>query len=169
MFKRLLTITADVCLIVAAMAGVWKIWDSYRQQDPARLMVGTTLKNVDLNWNKTGASLVMIVNKDCHFCSESAPFYQRLIAKARNNVQIAALFPHDTQSAKIYLASLDLPISEVRGPVTLPWPLMTPTLLLCDAKGKVSRAWVGKLSAAEEAEVLSAVGREERASVASSR
>jgi hypothetical protein len=171
MAKRALTITADLLLILAAAAGIWRMWDAHRresaalaQEDPSAQMLGKTLTNVDVDWNKTGTNLVMILNKDCHFCSESAPFYQRLIASTGSQIQVAALFPHDVPAARTYLDSLGVGISVVRGPVSFPWPLMTPTLMLCDAKGKISRVWIGKLTTEQESEVLSAVANTKAAS-----
>ena len=130
---------------------------SFRQNDPRAGMIGMTLKNVDVNWNKTGANLVMVINKDCHFCSESAPFYQRVIGTVGARVQVAALFTHDVATAKSYVNRLGLGVSVIRGSVSFPWPVMTPTLMLCDARGKITRVWIGKLNAAEESEVLAAV------------
>ena len=165
MTRRALSVTADVCLIIAAFAGLWRMWDSYRprssvfkRNDSPAEIVGKTLKGVDIDWNKTGANLVMVINKDCHFCSESAPFYRRLTASADPRVQIAALFTHDVAPARAYLDRLGLRLSVIRGSISFEWPVMTPTLMLCDATGKVTRVWIGKLTAAEELEVLSAVG-----------
>jgi hypothetical protein len=148
--RRALTAAVDVCLIIAALAGIWTMWEFHRretrlagQNDPRAGMIGMTLKNVDVNWNRSG--------------SESAPFYQRLIASVGRRVQVAALFTHDVATAKLYLDRLGLGVSVIRGSVSFPWPVMTPTLMLCDATGKITRVWIGKLTMAEESEVLSAV------------
>jgi hypothetical protein len=159
-----LSVVVDVCLLVAALTGTWRIWDvhhdghrAFTESDPRIGIVGKTLRNTDINWNKTGANLVMVMNKDCHFCSESAPFYRQLITSTGERVQVVALFPHDIAAAETYLNHLALMVPLVRGSVSFPWQVMTPTLMLCDSTGKVTRVWIGKLSGAEESEVLSAV------------
>ncbi|MGH9932156.1 MAG: hypothetical protein ACREA9_23385 [Pyrinomonadaceae bacterium] len=39
---------------------------------------GTKFSLTGIDWAKNGKTLVLAVSDKCHFCSESAPFYQRL-------------------------------------------------------------------------------------------
>jgi hypothetical protein len=164
MFRRVLTVAVDICLLIAALAGMWRIWYVYRytpvavtQQDLRTGMIGTTLNYVSVDWSKANTNLVMVLNKDCHFCTESAPFYRHLIASVRGRTQVVALFAHDVAAAKTYLDGLTLEVPIIRGSVSFPRPVPTPTLMLCDGSGKITRVWMGKLTAPEESEVLSII------------
>jgi thiol-disulfide isomerase/thioredoxin len=48
------------------------------------------------NWSAHDRTLVLALRKGCHFCEDSAPFYQRLVGKQADhgtNVAIVAIFP----------------------------------------------------------------------------
>jgi hypothetical protein len=93
----------------------------------------------------------------CHFCSESAPFYQRLARETaqKSGVHLVAVLPQDVAEGSKYLNSLGVPIEDVRqAQLDALGVSGTPTLILIDGKGVVMKSWVGKLSGDREAEVL---------------
>jgi hypothetical protein len=71
-------------------------------------------------------------------------------------VQLLALFPHSAKDGEKYLASLDIPLNNIRQ-VDLKKlnATGTPTLLLVNQQGVVTDEWIGKLSTDKETEVLS--------------
>lgn len=124
--------------------------------DP-RIPAGTKAALTGVDWAKNGQTLLLVLSRDCHFCTESAPFYQRLTRETagQTNVHLIALFPQTPEEGKKYLDNLGVSISEIRQAApTSTGAGGTPTLILVDQNGVVKNSWVGKLSAPEENEVL---------------
>lgn len=124
--------------------------------DP-RIPAGTKASLTGVDWTKNGQTLLLVLSSDCRYCTESAPFYQRLTREmtGRTDVHLIALFPQEVEEGKKYLTNLGVSIDEIRqaapGSVGAGG---TPMLILVDAQGVVKNSWVGKLSAPEESEVL---------------
>ena len=98
-----------------------------------------------------------MLSSDCRYCTESAPFYQRLTRETagRADVHLIALFPQEVEEGRKYLTNLGVSIDEIRQAAPGSTGAGgTPTLILVDAQGVVKNSWVGKLSAPEESEVL---------------
>lgn len=98
------------------------------------------------------------MQKGCHFCTESAPFYRRLASKAAERggrVKLYAVLPHEAEEGRRYLEELGVPVERVAQ--ARPGSLhvsSTPTLIMLE-RGTVSDVWVGALPPDREAEVLS--------------
>jgi hypothetical protein len=121
------------------------------------IKVGSKVSLTDVDWSHSDRNLVLILQKGCHFCSESAPFYQRLARQMseRGDVRLIAALPQNVEEGGHYLSELGVPISEVRQTTLASLGAQgTPTLLLVDHTGAVSDVWVGKLPPDKEAEVL---------------
>ncbi len=124
--------------------------------DP-RIPAGTkaTLQGVD--WAKNGRTLLLVLSRDCRYCTESAPFYQRLTRETagRPGLHLIALFPQEVAEGRKYLEDLGVSVNEVRqASPSSTGAGATPTLILVDGGGVVKNSWVGKLAAPEESEVL---------------
>lgn len=118
---------------------------------------GTKLSLPDVDWGRSERTLLMVLSTNCHFCTESAPFYQRLAQeKARHgSVSLVAILPQGGDEAQKYLSELGVPVDEIRQATLKDIPVRgTPTLILVDRTGGVVDSWVGKLPAEKEAEVL---------------
>jgi thioredoxin-related protein len=114
------------------------------------------LQNVD--WGKNGKTLLLVLQKGCHFCTDSAPFYKTLIqdASKRGDIHLVAVLPQPNDEAKKYLIELGVSIEDVRQESLAAFPIEgTPTLILVDSAGVADDIWVGKLKPDKEAEVLS--------------
>jgi hypothetical protein len=127
-----------------------------RTTDP-RIAAGTKASLSGVDWAKNGQTLLLVLSSDCRYCTESAPFYQRLTRETagRPDVHLIALFPQEVEEGRKYLANLSISIDEIRQ--ASPGSTGaggTPTLILVDDNGVVKNSWVGKLSAPEESEVL---------------
>ena len=134
--------------------------ENSRRSAPTGPAAGTQISLSGINWTDSEETVVIALSNKCRFCTDSAPFYQRLTNELadRKNVRVVAVFPHEVGEGKKYLDGLNVPITEmtqaqldsfgVRG---------TPTLMIVDKSGKVKQSWVGRLSAEKEAEVLSRV------------
>lgn len=79
------------------------------------ISVGTKVSLAKVDWRANGNTLLFVLAKGCHYCSESAPFYQRILAAVsrRNDLKPVAVFPDDEREGRAYLGSLGLPIQEV--------------------------------------------------------
>jgi thiol-disulfide isomerase/thioredoxin len=118
---------------------------------------GTSLSVPGINWAESKQTIVLALSDKCHFCSESAPFYQRLSRElgARKDVRVIAVFPQNVDEGKKYLDGLGVPVEQVRQATLDSIGVRgTPTLIIVDATGVVKQSWVGRLNAERESEVL---------------
>jgi thioredoxin-related protein len=105
-------------------------------------------------------ALVMALSPGCHFCTESMPFYKRLIDERNqkgSDIKVVAAVPApearegemkimaDAGVKPDAVVELNFQEAKVAG---------TPTLLLVDNQGKVLDVWVGKLDERNEKKVL---------------
>jgi hypothetical protein len=166
--RRSVEVCANLAIIVVAIAVVAVLVRSYlfptsavgptqTQQRPGGPSKGTKLEVSGVDWSQSGTTLVLALQKGCHFCTESAGFYQRLAQQAsgQKGVRLVAVFPQSPEEGKSYLDSLKVPIGDIRQS-SLPGLGVsgTPTLILVDSKGVVKQSWVGHLPPEGETEVL---------------
>jgi thiol-disulfide isomerase/thioredoxin len=127
---------------------------------PRSVMAGDRLGQVPgIDWSRHRRTLVLALNSGCHFCQDSAPFYQRLAQTQRpDEVEIVALFPNDPEAVRQLMRDKGLALRSVSAvPVEKLGITGFPTLLVVGRDGRVERTWLGLLTPREELEVLSAV------------
>ena len=127
------------------------------QNSVLRVPAGSKMSLPEIDWAKSDRTLLLVLSKGCHFCSESAPFYQRLArdTSGRGGVRLVAVLPQDVNEGRKYLDELRVPINEIKqSPLESLGVGGTPTLILVDDKGTVTDSWVGKLPPDKESEVL---------------
>lgn len=110
-----------------------------------------------VDWAQHEQTLLLVLDEGCRFCTESAPFYQRLAHEMATNskVRLVAVLPQEISESKQYLSRLNVPIDEIRqSGLEALGVQSTPTLILVNGKGEVMEAWAGKLPIEKEAEVL---------------
>ncbi len=124
----------------------------------AAATVGTNVKSrlPGVDWNKNGRTLVLAISTRCHFCTESVPFFRRLQKEAGRSVRILAVLPQPVAEAEEYLKGQDVHVDQVRqadlGAIGIHG---TPTMLLVNSGGAVTKVWTGKLQPKEQDQVLS--------------
>lgn len=142
-------------LLVAALAAqrFWHTRTADRLSEPE---IGAQVSLAGVDWSKSNRTLVLAISTTCHFCSESAEFYKKLVPEAiSHGVSVVAVLPQPIAEGKLYLDGLGVRVENVRQS-----PLVdvdvggTPTLLFVDSRGKISKAWVGKLAPERESQVL---------------
>ncbi len=115
---------------------------------------GDALNLSDINWQKNGKTLLLALSTTCHYCTESAPFYQR-ISREHGNTRLIVLLPQEVREGEQYLKRLGVQVDEVRqislGEIGVTG---TPTLTLVDNRGEVVNSWAGQLQPDGENEVL---------------
>lgn len=115
---------------------------------------GKPVTLADVDWKKNGKTLLLVVSSTCRFCTDSAPFYQRLV-KERGSAQVIALVPQPPEEGRAYMQKLGVEVADVRQVSLAELGVGgTPTLILVDGEGKVSGAWVGALQPDKENEVI---------------
>jgi thioredoxin-related protein len=119
--------------------------------------VGTSLKGKipDVDWSRNGRTLVLALSTTCHFCRESGPFYRRLQQEVKGRVKVLAILPQTESEGAQYLGEAGFNVDQVKQAVLPDIGVHgTPTMMLVDAKGRVTRIWFGKLQQQQEEEVL---------------
>jgi len=162
-----LEMLANGSIIIAALLFSTVIMRSYltRNVEPKaqsisqpvaqRLMQkGDVVSVSNLNWPQNERTLLLALSTTCHFCTDSAPFYQR-ISKEHGTTHLLAVFPQSVSEGEIYLSKLGVKVDEVKqvsfGELGITG---TPTLALVDRAGKIMNTWEGILPPSSEKEVL---------------
>jgi thioredoxin-related protein len=133
---------------------------SSRPATPPRdyhVAAGSKISLRDIDWEKNGQTLLLVMDTECSYCAASAPFYQQIVREnaQKRKVQLIAVLPQDVANSKQYLNHLGVPIDEVRQSALDPLGVKgTPTLILINDKAEVVRSWPGKLTPEEEKDVL---------------
>lgn len=116
---------------------------------------GEQVRLAGVDWKTNGKTLLLALSTTCHFCTQSGPFYQRVV-KEHGDAQLVVLVPQAVEEGQAYLKRLGVSIDDVRQ---VPFDDLglqgTPTLVLVDSNGSVVDAWVGALSPSKENDVIS--------------
>ena len=125
-----------------------------RSQPVSQLQPGARIELTGVDWKKNGQTLILALSDKCHFCTESAPFYQRLV-KQRGKTSLVAVLPQPVDQGRKYIESLGLEINDVRQVSFQNVGLRgTPTLILADNNGVAIESWMGKLPPNREQDLL---------------
>jgi hypothetical protein len=116
-------------------------------------------------WNTSRAKLtvVLVVSNKCSFCSDSVPFYRRLIALRQQTqvgaLQITFIGARTAADATGFLAQHGFGNEDARAmPAELSNRIHgTPTLILVTSDNLVAGNWEGKLSESQETVVYTKV------------
>src|SRR5712692_5551701 len=128
-----------------------------RREDRS-IQVGTKISLPGFDWSKSTRSVVLALSTTCHFCAESAPFYQKLQQQKPNDVRVIAVRPQPVEDSRNYLNKLGVRVTDVfQSALSSVGVWGKPTLLLVDNEGSVTGTWVGKLSESEAAGVLARI------------
>lgn len=157
---------AVICVALMLGAVVVKIYLLGGSKSPAVARTKADLVGKQINlprplMGRTSTSVVLALSTDCHFCTESMPFYKQLTEMKQGpgtSFQILTFFPQDPAAANAYLrehgVNPDLIMSGPK-PFSDLGVAGTPAILLINEKGVVQEAWLGKLNEKEQAEVIS--------------
>jgi hypothetical protein len=151
-----------VCLLLVLRAvGGGERLDERRSPELA-VKVGQKLEITEVNWRSTRSTLILAFRKDCGFCLESVPFYERLSrAAAAKDIQVVVLVSEPVSGAAELLKSEGVHFDMARSIRTASPPLLkTPMILLVDAEGVIQKIWPGKLPETTEPTVVAAINGE---------
>jgi len=128
-------------------------------QSSRQIVIGSKLDITGVAWASEPKTIVLGLSTQCHFCSESTPFYARLMkAASEKHRRTIAVFPQNADESSKYLSSKQLQFDKVvSAPLDSIHVNGTPTLLIVDSSGKIRSAWVGKLQRQSEDEILASL------------
>lgn len=163
-YKKIELLANVAIVVVAVLLGVVVVRNyllpAGRNAAPPEIQKGAKVEVQGVDWSKSGRTLILVLQKGCHFCTESAPFYKRLVpAASEKNVRLLAVLPQALEEGREYVSGMGVPVGEVAqaslGSINVRG---TPTLILVDDKGAVIDSWVGKLPAEGEESVMNRLG-----------
>jgi thiol-disulfide isomerase/thioredoxin len=156
-WTRGLEITSNIAILLVAIAiGIVLVKDHRlgSPQVPSELKQGDKVAGfAEVRYPKT---LVLALSTDCHFCNQSAPFYQALshIVDPKR-VHLIAVFPQSVETARAYLQEKDIAILDVQHRELRSISVGgTPTLILLDNSGRILKSWFGALDKPSEELVI---------------
>jgi len=104
MKTKIATVANVIVIVFAVIVGSVFLKDrlSTPALEPDAVKVGDKLAKLDgWDWGAHEQTLVLGLRKGCHFCEDSAPFYQRLTAQPQQGgPTIVAVFPDTTDAVK---------------------------------------------------------------------
>lgn len=161
-WKQRLEVVTNVAIIVVCVLIVVIGVKNFLLPGPTGNMAGPAkgvrIPLAGMDWSRADRTLVLVLSTHCHYCSDSAEFYKKLLPEASaRKVQIMVVLPQPVEESRQYLAGLGLSISGgaiQQAPVSAALARGTPTVILADNRGLVVKSWAGKLSAWGETEVL---------------
>ena len=160
---RRVELTANILIIVVAVlvAGllVHRYFFSTSRPTPKSPLVGDMVRLADFDWSQSNKNVLLVLQKGCHFCAESAEFYQRLIQQAQaKHLMVVAALPQSQDEAQKYLSSLGISGIEVKqAQLASLHAGGTPTVIITDSQGRITDLWLGKLTPEKENEVLTKI------------
>ncbi|HYM75787.1 MAG TPA: redoxin family protein [Candidatus Dormibacteraeota bacterium] len=164
--EKKLTMAANIAIIVVAIVAVTVLVRSWKysgagngQGGSPKALIGKQFP-VAQSWAANHKTVVLALSVGCHFCTASAPFYQRLMTYAgTHQANVVAFMPQSKEEGSQYLKQLGLNIPVV-GQADFQQINVsgTPTLFLVDSEGIVREVWQGQLEENREKKVLSMLG-----------
>lgn len=119
--------------------------------------IGARLAVEGVDWSKSEQTYVLALNKTCAFCKVSAPLYRRLVAESaeREAVRVIALLPHPVGESTEYLDGMGVKPAEVQDVEFDSLGIThTPTIMLVNKGGVVTKMWVGRIPKKDEETVF---------------
>lgn len=155
-------LTANILIIVVAVMLVGVLAQRYffaapAPSEPKSPTVGTKISDANFDWSKSNKNVLLVLQKGCKYCTDSAEFYKKLIQQTREdkNVKITAVLPQPKEEAEKYLSELGVSGIEVKQSQLNSLNVGgTPTIIVTDDKGEISDVWMGKLPPEKESEVI---------------
>src|SRR5258708_14790972 len=150
-----------VGIVLAVVIGSVFLMDRFASPGPVpnEVKAGDQLPGLPAyNWKAHDRTLVLALRNGCHFCEASMPFYRRLAKLEQSNqigAHLIAVFPDDPAVVRQVVETQQLTIDVVSGfELGQVKVQATPTLILVDEQGRVSRVWMAELPSPQEPEVI---------------
>ena len=112
MRPRLELVTNIIVILVAVAIGSVYLKDRFAAPSPQTDEVKASDKLASLegwDWGTQDRTLVLVPRKGCHFCEDSSPSYQRLIAQQQAGSKAAVVFTSVTSRTSIRQPHIENP------------------------------------------------------------
>jgi hypothetical protein len=166
MKEKLEVVTNLVLIALACVVGFHFLQARRTPENPPPISpkVGDQLARLPAyDWKAHEHTLVLALRNGCRFCEESIPFYRRLAELEKSNhidAHLIAVFPDDPAAVRQLLETQRLAVEAFPGiELTQLKVDGTPTLILVDRQGRVSKVWIGELEAAGQADVVKVISK----------
>lgn len=158
---KLLPIVANTLLIGSVAWAGFAVWQSRQVSLPARapkaplaLSQGSPAPVIKgINYSSHDHSVVVFVSTTCHYCESSTPFYNKLHVLSRDSSQALsfhAVYWESEDTVRASKAKLNLIADTLSGIQFQEFGVhSTPTALLVDRKGMITKTWVGSSETVE--------------------
>ncbi len=166
--KDKLEVVTNIVLIGLARVIGYHFWQVRRTPEnlsPAWVKVGDQLPSLPAyDWKAHDRTLVLALRNGCRFCEGSIAFYRKLAELEKSNqidAHLIAVFPDDLAAVRQLVETERLAVEAFPG-IELSRVKVegTPTLLLVDRQGRVSKIWIGELAAAGQADVVKVISKQ---------
>src|SRR5258706_12029134 len=119
--KRIELIANVAIIVVAILLGTVLVRSYLLSRAPTQpptsqpsVSPGTHLSVPGVNWQTNKRTLIMALSTQCHFCTESSPFYKQLSQQRGADVRLLAVLPQPVSESEAYLKELGFNADEVR-------------------------------------------------------
>ncbi len=156
----ILTALMAVTVFISRASGVGPFGTPESGAPPPIYEVGDPVEVPNARFESARQTLLMVMDSNCRYCTESMPFYRRLLeanAKGAAGTRTVAIGTEPVETIQAYLRSHGVTIEAIADAEKQLKVAGTPTLLLVDNAGRVSQMWRGRLSEAGERDVFSRV------------
>lgn len=75
--------------------------------------IGSRVTIPGIDWNQNKQTLLLAISSTCHYCTESADFYRRLL-KETADTRVVAVVPQEPGAAKRYLDNYAIPLNDIK-------------------------------------------------------
>jgi|AGTN01.1.fsa_nt_gi hypothetical protein len=152
---------ANIAIIIACVVAVGTIVDRFyiesAKAKPAKpllngsgreaALVGKEVRLPNIHFGPHRSNLVLVLSTRCRYCAMAMDLYRSLVnlrGRTPKDLRIIAVFPQDPAEVRDYLSQENIAFDELRySPLDALPTTSTPTMLLVDGAGKVTRAWIG--------------------------
>ena len=154
---NLATILVSVLLSVV-LVKVFLLPQPGPTRDLVQSRVGMNLTEAlpGVDWAGNKRTVFLALSTQCHYCTESAPFFRRI--QKETGLKMLAVLPQAVDESRKYLNGEGVQVDDVKQATLSAIGVSgTPTVLLVDNAGKVANVWQGKLPPDQEGQVLAAL------------
>jgi hypothetical protein len=137
-----------------------KMGKAVRSEAPT--LLGRKLNIAGSNWNRARLNAVIALSPTCKYCQASLPFYRRLstaVHKGGSTTALVVFSSAPRAATEAWLKDEGLMFDQL---VQVPFGDLgirgTPTILLVDSDGKVTKVFDGRLSPDSEEDLIATVG-----------
>ena len=162
LYRRVHTL-ANIAIIGVSLLLAYVIIKNFILNPPngskskASIKVGMKVPVSQIDWQKNGRTVLLVLSPSCRFCSESGPFYSKLSQQlsTQKTATLVALFPTSINDGAAYLSKLGVSVNEIKQVAFDTLGVKgTPTIIIADKGGEVVGVWFGKLSSDQEELIL---------------